>query len=82
MAKEWNSIEEAKFLNKAYAIFDRYRIAVELLHPDFAEYYTIRKENVYDIINEMLLLIQSDHPLWNFPQFPDEHGSAGQVTKK
>lgn len=63
-------MDETRFLNKASAIFERYRIATELLDPDFADYYTIRQDNVYDVINEFLELARNEYPQWNFPKFP------------
>ena len=77
MTKKWNSIEEMRFLNKVYAIFEKYRIAPELIDPEFEGLYIIHKESVYDIINEVFNLAKHEYPLWNFGRFPDSHGPQG-----
>lgn len=73
MQRKWDSITELDFCNRAYAIFERYRIE-QSLFPEIkdGEYYIAHRDQVAELINEMIELCRTEHPLWNFPKFPHE----------
>lgn len=64
------SQEELKVLNKAYAIFEKFRLESDLFPEMDKEFFITRKEFVYDIINEIVSLLDTEHPLWNFGKNP------------
>lgn len=64
------SLDEMKVLNKAYAIFEKFRLESDLFPEMDKEFFIARKENIYDIINEIVALMETEHPLWNFGKHP------------
>lgn len=71
MKRKWDSITELDFSNRAFKIFEKYRVAQSLVGFN-DDYRVFNTTNVYDIIREIIELAETEHPLWNFGKFPNE----------
>lgn len=62
---QFNSIKELNLRNNIKAIIDKYGLAAEL-HGIKPEYYVTEKQNLFNVVDEIMQLLAPTDLLYNF----------------